>query len=76
MKTFSTVDINLATTLMTLGFEFEGLDKSDPKIKFLFKIRDQSIADCAQAYWQRSLQVEPQAWALNFRALKNMLHQE
>ena len=76
MSKFSTSDLNLACTLMTLGYSFDGMDKAEVgRIQFIFTDKGDSIDSDVNGYWQRTLKVEPQAFALNFRSLKNMLHQ-
>ena len=40
MKTYSTYDLNLSATLITLGYELIKLDKSNiKKVKFIFKYK-------------------------------------
>lgn len=72
---FSTRDLALAATLMTLKFRLEGTDmqfegsKREPIGYFKFE-ESQNLKEARQKYMQSMLMVEPQLFVTNMRALK------
>jgi hypothetical protein len=72
---FSTRDLALAATLMTLKFRLEGTDmqyegsKREPIGYFKFTDSN-TLKEARQKYMQSMLQVEPQLFVTNMRALK------
>ena len=75
MKTiYKTSDLNLATTLLTLGCELEELDRSNPRrIQFCF-LNNRNIDELAGDFWSGYLSVEPQAFCSQMKILKNRLY--
>lgn len=78
-KFFSTRDIYLATTLLTLKFNMEGIDYqmeqsrgSGPAKKVgYFKFEDtKGLKDAERLYRQSDLAVEPKLFVTNLRSLK------
>lgn len=72
---FSTRDLSLAATLMTLKFRLEGTDmqfegsKREPIGYFKFE-ETAALKEARQKYMQSMLLVEPQLFVTNMRALK------
>lgn len=73
---FTTHDIFLSSTLATLGFKIEALDKENKqRVEFCFQ-REKSLDEAIQGYWARELRVEPQAFAANLKSLKNRIYSD
>jgi len=73
---FETTDLGLACVLVSLGFPVDCLDRSDPsRTKFLFQ-RDKNLDKAAQAFWAKTLKIEPQRILANLKMLKNRLYNE
>jgi len=71
---FLTSDLGLASSLVTVGYTVESLDRSDPqKIQFIFD-RKNNIDDVIQAYWSHELSVSPLAYFNNVKMLKNRIY--
>ena len=74
-KFFSTRDIYLATTLITLRFTMVGLDfqiegeKNNPVGYFKFE-NSPELREAEKKYWQGNLAVEPKLFITNMRGLK------
>lgn len=74
-KYWSTRDIYLATTLVTLGFYPEGVDiqiegeKNKPVGYFKFELSDK-LLETEKQYWQGLIGVEPKTFITNMRGLK------
>lgn len=67
-------DLGLVTTL-SLYFPITTMDRSNPKkIIFIFK-KEQKLKELIEAYWCRELQVEPQAYFSQLRAIKARLYE-
>lgn len=72
---FSTRDLHLATTLITLKFPLKGIDYQieGPKgdVNGYFKFEDSvSLREARQKYMQSLLSVEPKLFVTNMRSLK------
>ncbi len=80
-KNYSTRDLTLAATLLTLDFNLVGIDyqhegtKTMPVGYFQFK-SNSSLEDTIQKYWSRDLAVEPMLFQGNVRALKSQIHNQ
>lgn len=73
-NSFSTSDFGLATSLFYLGFSLEALDHTDPsRVLFIFK-RDSAIDEAIQAFWGKTLRVEPIAFWHVQKDLKARIH--
>lgn len=73
-KYFTTYCIFLSSTLVTLGFRIDSLNKQNKqKVEFCFQ-REQGLDEAVQGYWARELRVEPQAFAANLKSIKNRLY--
>jgi len=74
-EVYSTKDITLASTLVTLKFYMEGVDyqlegqKVSPICYFKFK-NSQSLQDAIKQYMQSLIAVEPKTFMTNLRGLK------
>lgn len=72
---FSTRDIHLAATLVTLKCYMVGVDYQhegdNPRLVGYFKFNDtEELRDIEKKYWQGLLSVEPRTFISNFRGLK------
>jgi hypothetical protein len=68
-------DLALATVL-ALHFPIEGIDKESPrKAQFLF-LRTQELEEAVEGYWKGILQVEPQKFFNQLKAIKARLYSE
>ena len=73
-KTFSTYDLGLATTLVTLQHNLLELDKSNPKkVKFVFEDK-KNIQEATTKYWNNSVKLPAQSLFNNLKVLKNRLY--
>lgn len=74
MKTYSTYDLNLSATLLTLGYKIIELDKTDIKrVKFIFKYKkgiEQSIAD----FWDDKINLPAKTLFANQKTCKNRIY--
>lgn len=72
---FSTRDLYLAATLLTLRFNLIGIDYQFEGTKgmavgyFQFE-RSENLLEAEKSYWQNQLAVEPNAFITNMRKLK------
>ena len=70
----STTDLGLASTLVTLGFLLERLDRGNPsRVQFVFRA-DPEVDKAVQAYWDGQLEVDPQAYFNNTKRIKSQLY--
>jgi len=71
---FSTYDLGLATTLITLKYELINLDKSNPKkVRFVFK-EEKGIEQAMLKYWDNKIKVPALTFFNNLKTLKNRLY--
>ena len=74
-KRYFTSDLALSTTLFTLHFQIETIDRSNPKkVIFIFK-KDKDLEHTIEEYWNGQLQISPLALLQNLKALKSRIHQ-
>jgi hypothetical protein len=75
-RSFKTSDINLATTLYTLGGILLGIEREDShRCCFIFDETDDTLR-AIKAYWRRELALDPQSLLLNLKVLKARLYGE
>jgi len=78
IKQFSTKDLYLASTLITLGHEMDGIDfqieglKQKPIGYFLFQETDDLI-NTIRLFWQGKLTIEPRQFMTNLWSLKSQI---
>ena len=71
---FTTFDLGLAAVLICLGFPLDSLDKTNPqKVKFILQ-RSNELDEAIQAYWAKTLRIEPQSLLTNLKFLKNRIY--
>lgn len=71
---FETTDLGLGTTIVTLGFTLDSLDRSNPsRVRFIFRKQD-GLDEVVRAYWQKELAVEPLSYFNNIRLMKNRIY--
>lgn len=71
---FSSSDVYLAASLNALGRPIIGIDRSNPdRCRFIFK-NDNELEKDVDAFWQRTLSIEPQTLFASLRSLKWQLH--
>lgn len=73
---FSTYDIYLASTLLSLGHNVDFLNRKDRgKVGFCFS-RVGALDEVIQRYWARDLLIEPQTLFASLKALKNRIYSD
>jgi hypothetical protein len=71
---FSTSDVYLAASLNALGHPVITIDRNNPeRCKFIFRSSNELRED-TDAFWQKTLVVEPQTLFSSLRSLKWQLH--
>ena len=71
---FITADLSLASSLLTLGYEIQNLDKTNPhKAQFIFQ-RSPGLDSDIQNYWNGNLRINPRLFSDNIKMLKNRLY--
>ena len=72
--TFSSFDLGLTTTLVTLKYELLKLDKTNPKkVRFVFK-ETKDIEQTMLAYWNNEITVPALAFFNNLKNIKNRIY--
>lgn len=75
-QNFSTPDLGLATTLLTLKYELLELDRTNPKkVRFIFKQRA-GIERVVSDYWKDKVQLPAQTLLSNQKLLKNRIYSD
>jgi len=73
-KTYSTYDLNLATSLLTLGYKLIELDKENiKKVKFIFK-HQKAIEQSANDFWEDKINLPAKTLFTNQKTLKNRIY--
>ena len=72
---YSTFDLTLAGTLLSLDYQLISIDKNSDlkKVSFIFK-KDQSIIDTINSYMSKQIRIEPQTLFNNIRILKSIIY--
>ncbi len=71
---FTTFDLSLAVTLITIGFQLIDLEKSNPrKVQFLFKDSIE-LQKAVNDYWSDKHKVNPRVYFDNLKMLKSRLY--
>lgn len=74
LSTFSSYDLGLATTLVTLKYELIKLDKTDPKkVRFVFK-ETKDIEQTMLGYWNNEITVPALSFFNNLKTIKNRIY--
>ncbi len=74
MKTYPTFDINLAATLLTLGYKLLELDRENiKKVKFIFK-HQKGIEQSANDYWDDKITLPAKTLFANLKTCKNRIY--
>ena len=69
-------DINLASALLTLGFNILGTDDLNPKQVYFYFDDTQAIKETIDLYWRNELKVNPQAMAYSRREILSLVHKK
>ncbi len=72
---YETPDLTLAAVL-SLQFPIHRIDKSNPKRSVFHFVRNESLDEIVDQYWNQSLSVEPQELAMQLRKIKTRLYTE
>jgi hypothetical protein len=73
---YASADLNVASTLVALGYKLIDLDRTNPKrILFCFK-RDTAIEKIVEGYWTDNLALSPQKLFDTQRQLKNRIYSD
>ena len=71
---WSSYDLALSATLITLGYQLKHTDKSHPsKVKFVFE-SDPAIQKIVNGFWSDNLLVNPRSMFDNLRLLKSQIY--
>ncbi len=75
---FVSRDINLAATLMTLGFHVAGIQfqiegNENHTVGYFAFERTPELEQAERDYWNRALKIEPREFTLNMRSLKSQV---
>lgn len=70
---FTTYDLNLSATLLSLGFTLEKIEKKESKGLFYFKKRDDLLKKIDD-YFKDQILISPQSFANSLKAIKNRLY--
>jgi len=72
---FKSSDLSLIATTQLFGYPIEALDRENPnKIQFVIK-HDENLDKIVQAFWSRSLSVEPLAYFESLKNIKSRIYQ-
>jgi hypothetical protein len=71
---YKTTDIALGSTFLSYGLKLEAVDKSNPKVIFLFR-KEKGIEEIAQGFWSHNLLVDPLLYFNSLKELKTRLYQ-
>lgn len=75
-NSFQTSDFPLVATLVTLGFQIDSLDTSDPsRVVFTF-IQTTELIETIESFWSSSTSVEPKYFCNIQRELKARIRSE
>lgn len=75
-KTYSTYDLNLASTLLTLNYKLIELDKSNiKKVKFIFK-HQKGIEQSATDFWDDKITLPAKTLFTNQKNCKNRIYSD
>lgn len=68
---YSTSDLNIATTLLCLGYDVSGINPVDSKrVVFYFDVEKfPDVAKTARSYWDGGLRIDPREFVNNRREL-------
>ena len=69
-------DVNLASALLTLGFNILGTDDHDPKRIAFFFDDTQEAKQAIDMYWRDELKVSPKSLAYSRRDILSRIHQK
>lgn len=73
---YKSSDLSLIATTQLFGYPIEALDRENPnKIQFVIK-RDENLDKLLQAFWSRSLSVEPLAYFESLKFVKSRIYNE
>jgi hypothetical protein len=74
MKIYSTYDLNLASTLLTLGYKLIEIDKENiKKCKFIFQYK-KVIEQSANDYWDDKIILPAKTLFANQKTCKNRIY--
>lgn len=71
---FQTTHTNLCASLLSVGYELDSVDKSNPSKTVFFIRRDERIDEVINAYFSRHLRVDAMSLLDNLKALKSRIY--
>jgi len=72
---YKTTDLSLVAVVQLYGFNIEEIDRSDPR-RIIFVIdRSDELDNLVQAFWSRSLRVDPLAYFESIKVVKSRIYQ-
>jgi len=73
---FESSDLSLVSALQLHGYQIEAMDRNNPdKVIFVIR-RNEGLDNLIQAFWSRSLKVEPLAYFESMKSIKARLYQQ
>lgn len=74
-KTFKSSDLSLVATIQLFGIQIQEMDRSNPeRIVFVIE-KSEKLNSLIQAFWSRSLKVEPLSYFEALKATKSRIYQ-
>lgn len=70
---FTTYDLNLSATLLSLGFKLEKIERKGSRGLFYFQRRT-DLLEKIDSYFKDELSISPQSLFNNLKAIKNRLY--
>lgn len=70
-----TSDINLAATLLVLGFAIDGTDTNNPKKVFFYFKETQKLKEAIDKYWRGDQRVNPKNFAYARKEIMVRIHE-
>jgi hypothetical protein len=73
---FKSSDLSLIAALQLYGYQVVAMDRSNSeKVVFVIE-RDEKLSELIQAFWSRSLRVEPLAYFESLKNIKARIYQQ
>lgn len=72
---FTTYDLGVSSSLLTLGYKLKDLDRSNRRVLFIFEYK-KGIEQSANKFFTDELRVKARSFFDNVKALKNKLYSD
>ena len=74
LDVLKTSDFILASTLLTLGYDIIGIDKTNPKRVVFYYKKTSDLEVDVQEYWAGKVRVDPKAFVYSQREIRGRIH--